>query len=62
VGTDDSYGYELLKMHRFSPEHTINLADDYERIKQFAQFFKENKAMEDWVNEIRETIYVDIRF
>lgn len=62
VGSDDNYGYELLKLHRFSPEHQINLTQDYERIKQFALFFKENKAMEDWINEIRETIYVDIRF
>jgi peptidyl-prolyl cis-trans isomerase SurA len=62
IGTDENYGYELLKIHRFSPEHEINLVEDYERIKRFALFFKENKAMEDWINEIQETIYVDIRF
>lgn len=62
IGTDENYGYEILKLHRFSPEHEINLVEDYERIKRFALFFKENKAMEDWINEIQETIYVDIRF
>jgi peptidyl-prolyl cis-trans isomerase SurA len=62
IGDDASYGYEILKLHRFSPEHEISLATDFERIKKFALFFKENKEMEDWINEIRETIYVDIRF
>ncbi|MCB0725064.1 MAG: peptidylprolyl isomerase [Ignavibacteriae bacterium] len=62
VGSDGNYGYEILMLHRFSPEHELNLTDDYDRIKQFALYFKENKEMEDWINEIRETIYVDIRF
>lgn len=61
---DQVAGYEILKLHKFSPGHTLVLSDpdDYEKIKRFALYFKESKEMEDWINELRETVYVDIRF
>ena len=64
VGGDQNYGYELLKVHKYVPEHELTLSnpDDYEKIKRFALYFKENKELEEWLNELKETIYVDIRF
>lgn len=65
IGTEDQVaGYEILKLHKFSPGHELVLSDpdDYEKIKRFALYFKESKEMEDWINELRETVYVDIRF
>ncbi|MEO8665034.1 MAG: peptidylprolyl isomerase [Ignavibacteria bacterium] len=61
VGTDDNYGYEIYKLEKTYPPHKLNLTDDYEKIKRFAESFKENKEMEMWIDEIRETVYVDIR-
>ncbi|HMS64257.1 MAG TPA: peptidylprolyl isomerase [Ignavibacteria bacterium] len=60
-GNDMKYGYEIFKVIAIFPPHRFNLTDDYERIKGFAQSFKENKEMEDWINEIRESVYVDIK-
>ena len=64
VGSDQNYGYELLKVHKYVPEHELSLSDpdDYEKVKRFALYFKENKELEEWLNELKETIYVDIRF
>lgn len=65
IGTEDQVsGYEILKLHKFSPGHTLVLSDpdDYEKIKKYALYFKESKEMEDWINELRESVYVDIRF
>lgn len=61
VGSDANYGYEVYKLIRIFPSHKLSLESDYERIKKFAESFKENKEMENWINEIRETIYVDIK-
>ncbi len=61
VGSDEDYGYEIYKLIRIYPSHKLSLENDYERIKRFAESFKENKEMENWINEIRETVYVDIK-
>lgn len=62
IGDDFSYGYEILKRISYVPSHKLNLEQDYDRIKKLASFFKEGKEMEKWVNEMRETIYVDVKF
>jgi peptidyl-prolyl cis-trans isomerase SurA len=61
VGNDEKYGYEIYKFIAFIPEHKLDYKDDYEKIKKFALSFKENSEMEKWVEEMRETVYVDIR-
>ena len=61
IGDDNNYGYEIYKLIKIYPPHKLNITDDYERIKRYAETYKENKEMEKWINEIRETIYVDVR-
>ncbi|MDQ3020405.1 MAG: peptidylprolyl isomerase [Bacteroidota bacterium] len=61
IGTDQKYGYEIYKLIKSYPPHKLSMEDDYEKIKRFAVSYKENKEMEKWINEIRETIYVDIK-
>jgi peptidyl-prolyl cis-trans isomerase SurA len=62
IGSDNNYGYSILKRHSYSEGHNLTLAGDYDKIKRYAEFFKENKELEKWINEIRESIYVDIRY
>jgi peptidyl-prolyl cis-trans isomerase SurA len=61
IGDDNNYGYEIYKLIKIYPPHKLNITDDYERIKRYAETYKENKEMEKWINEIRETIYVDVK-
>lgn len=61
IGTDLKYGYEIYKLIKTYAPHKLSMEDDYDKIKRFAESFKENKEMEKWINEIRETIYVDIK-
>lgn len=61
IGSDDNYGYELYKVIKIYAPHKLSMNEDYERIKRFAESFKENQELENWINEIRETVYVDIR-
>ena len=61
VGSDTEYGYQIIKLISKIPPHKLSLKDDYEKIKRYAENFKENKEMESWIDELRESIYVDIK-
>lgn len=61
IGSDNNYGYEIYKLMNIYPPHKLNIKDDYDKIKRYAETYKENKQMEKWINEIRETIYVDVK-
>lgn len=59
---DRNYGYEILKVMKKIPSHTATLEQDYERIKKLATMFKENELMEKWVEELKKTVYVDVKY
>lgn len=61
IGSTEQYGYELFKLIRINPSHKLSLETDYEKIKNYAVSFKESKEMEEWILDMKETIYVDIR-
>ena len=61
IGSSEQYGYELFKLIRINPSHKLSLSTDYEKIKNYAVSFKESQEMEKWIEEMKETIYVDIR-
>jgi peptidyl-prolyl cis-trans isomerase SurA len=59
VGT--SYGFHIIWMRKRTPPHAINIQDDYKRIEQLALYMKRNKLNAEWLDELKKTIYVDIR-
>lgn len=61
VGRNLQYGYEIYKLIDVIPPHKLSLEQDYDRIRKFAESFKENKELENWINEIRKSIFVDIK-
>jgi len=59
-GTD--YGYEIIKLISKSPEHKLTIDGDYDKIKKYADQYKEGKEIEKWIEEMKKSIYVDTRF
>ena len=59
VGT--SYGFHIIWMRKRTSPHTINIQDDYKRIEQLTLYMKRNKINAEWLDELKKTIYVDIR-
>jgi peptidyl-prolyl cis-trans isomerase SurA len=57
VPLGNSYGYHIVWLRWLSQEHTMNLNDDYRRLEQFALQFKSNAKYQQWVEELRKTIY-----
>ncbi len=62
TGGEKNYGFELLKIKSINPPHKLTLETDYNRIKKFAGIFKENKLYEDWIEELKKYVFVDIKF
>ncbi len=61
-GDDDNYAYELIIIKSKAAPHKLTLETDYERIKKYTSALKDNKAYEDWIEELKKSIYVDIKF
>ncbi len=61
IGDKKNYGYELLKYTDIVEAHKLNLEQDYDRIKRYAEYYKENTELEKWINEIKQYIYVDVK-
>jgi peptidyl-prolyl cis-trans isomerase SurA len=59
---ESNYGFELFKVLKKIPSHTMSMDKDYDKIKKLATLFKENSEMEKWVEEIKKSIYVDVKF
>jgi peptidyl-prolyl cis-trans isomerase SurA len=56
-----SYGFHIIWMRKRTSPHAINIQDDYKRIEQLALYMKRNKLNAEWLDELKKTIYVDIR-
>lgn len=61
VSMGPDYGYEIYKVIDVLPPHKLNLEQDYDRIRKFAESYKENQALEQWIEDIRKFIFVDIK-
>jgi len=57
-----SYGFHSIWMRKRTAPHAINLLDDFKRIEQLALYMKRNKQNAEWIDELKKTIYVDLRF
>lgn len=58
---DDRQAYHIVELQRRRPEHTVDLATDYERIEQFALSEKRTRELQEWVGRLRENVFVDLR-
>lgn len=61
AGSGLRYGYEIFKLIKAISPHKLSLEEDYDKIKKLADSFKESKEMEQWIEEIRESVFVDIK-
>lgn len=61
VTLGSSYGWHIVWLRKRVPAHAMTLEQDYERVKQVALFVKRNRKNAEWVEELKQTIYLDIR-
>jgi peptidyl-prolyl cis-trans isomerase SurA len=58
---DGDRAYHIVLLEGLTPAHRVNLEQDYSRIRQFALQDKQQRVMQEWINGLREEVYVDIR-
>jgi peptidyl-prolyl cis-trans isomerase SurA len=56
-----SYGYHIIWVRKRIAPHTMTLDGDYHRLEQLALYMKKNKANVEWIEELKKSIFVDIR-
>lgn len=57
----NTYGYHIVKLIKRIPQHKANLELDYNEIKRLAEYYKKQKLYKQWMDEIKEKIYWEIR-
>jgi peptidyl-prolyl cis-trans isomerase SurA len=53
--------YHIVRLDRRTPAHRVNLETDYERVRRLALQDKRNRKMREWIDDLRDEVYVDIR-
>ena len=53
--------YHIVLLQRRTPAHRVNVETDYELIQQYALQEKQQRELQEWVRELRDDVYVDIR-
>jgi parvulin-like peptidyl-prolyl isomerase len=53
----NKYGYHIIFVRSITEEHMINLTGDFKRLEQLALQFKLSQKYEQWVENLRKTIY-----
>jgi peptidyl-prolyl cis-trans isomerase SurA len=61
IGTSVDYAYHIFMLINRYPEHKAELKTDYEIIEKMAQNYKESKELNAWLEELKKTIYVEIK-
>ncbi len=57
VPVGNTYGYHIVWVRSITPEHKMNLDEDYQRLQQLTLQFKSNEDYEKWLKELHKTIY-----
>ena len=58
---NDRQAYHIVYLQRRTPEHTVSLETDYERIEQYALQEKQQRIIQKWYEQLRQDVYVDLR-
>ena len=53
--------YHIVRLNRRTPAHRANLEMDYDRIRRLALQDKRNRKLREWIDSLRDEVYVDIR-
>jgi peptidyl-prolyl cis-trans isomerase SurA len=61
IGDNEDYSYTLFLLKDKFPAHEISLETDYDMIQNFAQNYKESKELNEWLDELKKSIYVEIK-
>lgn len=54
-------GFNIVFRKKYIPEHKITFDDDYKRLEQMTTMQKRAKVYDDWMRELRKSIYWEVK-
>ena len=60
-GRGGGYGYHIILLKKRIPQHAANLTSDYNELAKLATEFKKQKKYEQWIKNLKEKIYWQIK-
>lgn len=59
--TDNSRAWHIVLLQQRTPPHTLSPDTDYALLSQYALRDKQARVLDDWIRELRRTVYVEIK-
>ncbi len=56
-----SYGFHIVRLDKKNPEHKPDIEQDYDEIKRLVEYDKREHLYNNWIKELKEKIYWEIR-
>jgi len=56
-----TYGYHIVYLELRVPQHPASIEEDYSEIKRLADEMKKQKEYDQWIEELKESIYWEVR-
>lgn len=53
--------FHIVLLQKRTPAHPLSVSDDYALLSQYALQEKQGEVLQDWIGDLRQTVYVDIR-
>ncbi len=55
------YGYQIVLMRKQVPAHMPTLKGDYKQLERLALYLKQTRINNEWIEELKKNIYLDVR-
>lgn len=57
---DGRRAYHIVLLQRYTPTHRVDIQTDYELIEQYALRDKQNRILNEWLQNLRKSVYIEI--
>jgi len=61
ITVGNSYGYQIVLMRKRVPAHMPTLQGDYKQLERLALYLKQTRMNNEWIDELKKNIYLDVR-
>ncbi|MGB3541413.1 peptidylprolyl isomerase [Rubrivirga sp.] len=61
LDADQTKAYHVVLLQKRTPAHTLSIADGYALLSGYALQDKQNLLLEEWVEDLKRSVYVDVR-
>jgi peptidyl-prolyl cis-trans isomerase SurA len=60
-GQEPKPSYHIIWKKAIIPAHKASIEQDYKQLEQLAKNYKQSKLYQEWVEELRKTMYWEIK-